>query len=174
MPGTLHLIPNTFGSRDAADPLPDVIPADVQRITAQLDYIVAGHAEAVRALLKKLVGTTPLVHPLQEIAIHELNVKTPESELKALLASVIVGQDAGLILEVGVPVVVDPGANLMRPAHRRGVHVKPLVGPNSILLAAIAFGLNGQSFALNGHLPVDAAERKSKPCALEQPSRLAA
>ncbi|MBX4341184.1 hypothetical protein K4G93_23950, partial [Mycobacterium tuberculosis] len=84
---------------------------------------------------------------LQEITIRELNVKTPESELEALLAPVVAGQDAGLMSEAGVPAVADPGANLVRRAHRRGVRVKPRVGPSSILLAVMASGLNGQSFA---------------------------
>ena len=66
------------------------------------------------------------------------------------------------------------GANLVRLAHRRGVRVKPLVGPSSILLAVMASGLNGQSFAFTGYLPVDAAERKTKLRALEQLSRSAA
>jgi 16S rRNA (cytidine1402-2'-O)-methyltransferase len=150
MAGTLYLIPNTLGLRDAADPLPDVIPAGVQQITARLDYFVAEHAKTARALLKKLAETTPLARPLQEITIRELNVKTPASELEALLAPVIAGQDAGLMSEAGVPAVADPGANLVRLAHRHGVRVKPLVGPSSILLAVMASGLNGQSFAFNG------------------------
>ena len=174
MAGTLYLIPNTLGSRDAADPLPDVIPAGVQQVTARLDYFVAEHAKTARALLKKLAETTPLARPLQEITIRELNVKTPESELEALLAPVVAGRDAGLMSEAGVPAVADPGANLVRLAHRRGVRVKPLVGPSSILLAVMASGLNGQSFAFNGYLPVDAAERKTKLRALEQLSRSAA
>lgn len=171
MAGTLYLIPNTLGLRDAADPLPDVIPTGVQQITARLDYFVAEHAKTARALLKKLAETTPLARPLQEITIRELNVKTPESELEALLAPVIAGQDAGLMSEAGVPAVADPGANLVRLAHRHGVRVKPLVGPSSILLAVMASGLNGQSFAFNGYLPVDASERKTKLRALEQLSR---
>lgn len=159
MAGTLDLIPNTLGLRDADDPLQDVIPTGVQQITAQLDYFVAEHAKTAR--------------PPQEITIRELNVKTPESELEALLAPVVGGRDAGLMSEAGVPAVADPGANLVRRAHRHGVRVKPLVGPSSILLAVMASGLNGQRFAFNGYLPVDAGERTRKLRALEQVSRAA-
>lgn len=173
MAGTLYLIPNTLGLRDADDPLPEVIPAGVQQITARLDYFVAEHAKTARALLKKLAETAPLTHALQDITIRELNVKTPESELEALLAPVVSGRDGGLMSEAGVPAVADPGANLVRLAHRHGVRVKPLVGPSSILLAVMASGLNGQSFAFNGYLPVDAGERVRKLRALEQASRAA-
>ncbi|CAH0443635.1 hypothetical protein LMG10661_00356 [Ralstonia syzygii subsp. syzygii] len=64
MAGTLYLIPNTLGLRDADDPLQDVIPTGVQQITAQLDYFVAEHAKTARALLKKLAETAPLARPL--------------------------------------------------------------------------------------------------------------
>lgn len=109
MAGTLYLIPNTLGLRDADDPLPEVIPAGVQQITARLDYFVAEHAKTARALLKKLAETAPLTHALQDITIRELNVKTPESELEALLAPVVSGRDGGLMSEAGMPRWPIPG-----------------------------------------------------------------
>ncbi|MBQ1221935.1 MAG: SAM-dependent methyltransferase, partial [Alistipes sp.] len=42
----------------------------------------------------------------------------------------------------------------------RGIRVVPLVGPSSIILAVMASGLNGQSFAFNGYLPVKGGERQ--------------
>ncbi|NSX06575.1 SAM-dependent methyltransferase [Cupriavidus gilardii] len=171
MSGTLYLIPNTLGKRDEADPLPAVIPADVQQIAARLDYLVAENAKTARAYLKKLAETCPLVRPIQQIEIRELNVNTPEAALAELLAPVLTGRDAGLLSEAGVPAVADPGANLVRLAHARGVRVRPLVGPSSILLAVMGSGLNGQSFAFNGYLPVDPAERTQRLRELEQWSR---
>ena len=171
MSGTLYLIPNTLGKRDEADPLPAVIPADVQQIAAGLDYLVAENAKTARAYLKKLGQTCPLARPIQQIEIRELNVNTPEAALADLLAPVLAGRDAGLLSEAGVPAVADPGANLVRLAHARGVRVRPLVGPSSILLAVMGSGLNGQSFAFNGYLPVDPAERTQRLRELEQWSR---
>jgi 16S rRNA (cytidine1402-2'-O)-methyltransferase len=49
--------------------------------------------------------------------------------------------------------------------------VRPLVGPSSILLAVMASGLNGQSFAFNGYLPTDAAARSKRIKELETRSR---
>ncbi len=171
MSGTLYLIPNTLGKRDEADPLPAVIPADVQQIAAGLDYLVAENAKTARAYLKKLGQTCPLARPIQQIEIRELNVNTPEGALAELLAPVLAGRDAGMLSEAGVPAVADPGANLVRLAHARGVRVRPLVGPSSILLAVMGSGLNGQSFAFNGYLPVDPAERTQRLRELEQWSR---
>ena len=69
------------------------------------------------------------------------------------------------------PAVADPGAELVRLAHERGIKVRPLVGPSSLLLAVMASGLNGQSFAFNGYLPTDAGQRTKRIQQLEQRSR---
>ncbi|WP_454764477.1 SAM-dependent methyltransferase [Cupriavidus campinensis] len=173
MAGTLFLIPNTLGKRDESDPLPDVIPAGVQQIASRLDYLVAENAKTARAFLKKLGETSPLARPIQQIEIRELNVNTRAEALAALLDPIADGRDGGLLSEAGVPAVADPGADLVRLAHARGVTVRPLVGPSSILLAVMGSGLNGQSFAFNGYLPVDADERARKLRELEAHSRKA-
>jgi len=173
MAGTLYLIPNTLGKRDEADPLTDVIPVGVQQVATRLDYLVAENAKTARAFLKKLGETSPLAHPIQQIEIRELNVNTKAKELAALLDPIADGRDGGLLSEAGVPAVADPGADLVRLAHTVGVTVRPLVGPSSILLAVMASGLNGQSFAFNGYLPVDAGERVKKLRELEHHSRKA-
>lgn len=167
MTGTLYLIPNTLGPCD----LDAVLPAQVRSITAGLDTFVAENAKTARAFLK-LVGTShPLCKPLQEMQIEELNVNTPVTALPALLAPLLAGKDAGLLSEAGVPAVADPGADLVRLAHAKGITVRPLVGPSSILLALMASGLNGQSFAFNGYLPTDADARGKRIKLLEQRSR---
>ncbi len=81
------------------------------------------------------------------------------SAVEELVAPLAAGRSAGVISEAGVPGVADPGALVVEACHRRGIRVVPLVGPSSILLAVMASGLNGQSFAFNGYLPVKPAER---------------
>lgn len=173
MTGTLYLIPNTLGPGDAgaADPLADVIPGEVQALAARLDCFIAENAKTTRAFLKLIALQHPLIKPLQEIEIAELNVNTAEAALPQLLQPLLAGRDAGLISEAGVPAVADPGANLVRLAHARGIRVRPLVGPSSLLLAVMASGLNGQSFAFNGYLPIDAAQRAKQIRLLEERSR---
>lgn len=173
MPGILYLVPNTLGQADAAqtDPLASVIPAGVLALAATIDYFIAENAKTTRAFLKLVAVTHTLSKPLQEIHIAELNVNTDAATLPALLAPLLAGRNAGLISEAGVPAVADPGANLVRLAHARGIVVKPLVGPSSLLLAVMASGLNGQSFAFNGYLPVDAGQRAKRVKELEERSR---
>ncbi len=167
MTGTLYLIPNTLGPCD----LDAVLPAQVRNITAGLDTFVAENAKTARAFLKLVGASHPLCKPLQEMQIAELNVNTPATALPALLAPLLAGKDAGLLSEAGVPAVADPGADLVRLAHAKGIKVRPLVGPSSILLALMASGLNGQSFAFNGYLPTDAEDRGKRIKVLEQRSR---
>jgi 16S rRNA (cytidine1402-2'-O)-methyltransferase len=173
MAGTLYLIPNTLGPTDAIAGcgLEQVIPDEVQAITAKLAYFVAENAKTTRAFLKTVAQVRPLARPLQEIRIAELNINTADAALPALLEPLLQGEDAGLVSEAGVPAVADPGANLVRLAHERGVRVRPLVGPSSLLLAVMAGGLNGQSFAFNGYLPTDAAARQKRIRELEDRSR---
>jgi 16S rRNA (cytidine1402-2'-O)-methyltransferase len=167
MNGTLYLIPNALGEGT----LDTVIPDPVRARTASLQYFIAENAKSARAFLK-LVGTThPLRQSLQETHISELNVNTPAEQLPALLTPLLQGHDVGLLSEAGVPAVADPGADLVRLAHRENITVKPLVGPSSLLLALMASGLNGQSFAFHGYLPTDADARAARLRQLEQRSR---
>lgn len=173
MPGTLYLIPNLLVQTLAAgdDTLALSIPEPIQALTASLDYFIAENAKTTRAFLKLIATSHPLATPLQEIRIVELNIKTPAGALPALLAPVQEGRHAGLISEAGVPAVADPGADLVLLAHQRGIPVKPLTGPSSLLLALMGSGLNGQSFAFNGYLPVDAPTRQKRIRQLEERSR---
>jgi 16S rRNA (cytidine1402-2'-O)-methyltransferase len=173
MSGTLFLIPNTLGQSGAEDinVLAHIIPNTVQAMSAQLQYFVAENAKTTRAYLKILSQSHPLTKPMQELQIAELNVNTPDAALQGLLQPLLDGHDVGLISEAGVPAVADPGANLVRLAHQHHIKVRPLVGPSSLLLALMASGLNGQSFAFHGYLPTDAAARAKRIKELEDRSR---
>jgi 16S rRNA (cytidine1402-2'-O)-methyltransferase len=173
MPGTLYLIPNTLGGIEAdnAGDLALIIPEQVQQLTATLGDFVAENAKTTRAFLKLIHARHPLSKPLQDIQIAELNVNTDAGRLPALLTPLREGRDTGLISEAGVPAVADPGAALVRLAHAENIPVRPLVGPSSLLLAVMASGLNGQSFAFHGYLPTDAGQRSKRIKALEERSR---
>lgn len=155
--GTLYLIPNSLGK---ASDLSSILPEEVKRQTAKLTYFIAENAKTARAHLKEVAQTHPLLIPMQQIHIAELNVNTKDETLSELLTPLLNGHDVGLISEAGLPAIADPGANLVEKAHATGIVIKPLVGPSSILLALIASGLNGQNFAFNGYLPTQKEERK--------------
>ena len=78
-----------------------------------------------------------------------------------MIQDCVEGKNVGLMSEAGCPGVADPGAVIVKLAHEKGIQVVPLVGPSSILLAIMASGMNGQSFAFNGYIPIDASEKKA-------------
>jgi 16S rRNA (cytidine1402-2'-O)-methyltransferase len=180
--GALYLVPNTldFGTPSEAIHIDEVLPASVLRTAARLTHWVAENAKTTRAFLKRVDAVMPLAQPLQAIDIVEL--PRPQKgarsaspvDLAALLAPASQGHDIGLISEAGLPAVADPGAALVQAAHASGVRVVALPGPSSLVLALAASGLNGQSFAFVGYLPVDAAIRGARLRELEALSRRAA
>lgn len=98
--------------------------------------------------------------PIDTLCFRELNEHTVAGrEVEELVKPLVEGRSAGVISEAGVPGVADPGALVVEACHRRGIRVVPLVGPSSIVMAVMASGLNGQSFAFNGYLPVKPPER---------------
>jgi 16S rRNA (cytidine1402-2'-O)-methyltransferase len=177
-PGTLYLMPNTldFGVAGDAD-LQDVLPLGAIRIAARLTHWVAENAKTTRAFLKRVDAVVPLAQPLQALSIVELPRPTKGArpaappDLTPLLQPALQGHDIGLISEAGLPAIADPGAALVQAAHALKVAVQPLSGPSSLLLALAASGLNGQSFAFVGYLPVDAAERATRIRELEALSK---
>ena len=182
--GRLLLVPTPldFGIR-SDDPLPDlqaVLPLGVIRQAAALTHWVAENAKTARAFLKRVDAVAPLARPLQALSITELPRATKGArgvsapDLGALLGPALEGHDIGLVSEAGLPAVADPGAALVQAAHRLGLVVTPLPGPSSLLLALAASGLDGQSFAFVGYLPVPAAERDARIRELEAVSRRAA
>jgi len=178
--GTLYLVPNTldFGAKSGIPALQHVLPLGVIEVAARLPHWVAENAKTTRAFLKRVDAVVALAQPLQAIDIRELprpqkgRAAAPSvDEWSPLLAPALRGEDVGLISEAGLPAVADPGAALVDAAHRAGLRVVALPGPSSLLLALAASGLNGQSFAFVGYLPVDAAERGARIRELEALSR---
>ena len=162
--GSLYLIPVPLGE---GDDLNAVIPEQAKHLAATLHTFVVEHPKTARQFLK-LTGTAI---PLQEIRMLTLDEHTRHEELEALLQPLLAGEDVGLLSEAGCPAVADPGANLVRLAHSRNIRVIPLVGPSSILLALMASGLNGQSFAFLGYLPAEKTERVKRIAEIELTSQ---
>jgi len=150
--GTLYLIPVALGGDDA----PSLVPPATLDAARRLRTFISEDAKSARRFLKAIAHPGPL----QKLNFHTLDEHTRDVE--PLLALLLSGEDCGLMSEAGCPAVADPGAALVRRAHQAGVHVVPLVGPSSILLALMASGMSGQRFAFHGYLPVDRIERAHK------------
>lgn len=161
-PGTLYLVPAPLGEA----PLEGFLPAEVRQLANRLEHWIVEHPKTARHVLK-LYGPE---RQMSSLAMSELNEHSKGSDLAPLLAPLLAGHDVGLMSEAGCPGVADPGADLVRLAHRHGIRVAPLVGPSSILLALMASGASGQRFRFHGYLPVEAGPRLERLRELERDS----
>ena len=162
MKGKLYLIPAPLGD----NPLQEILPQQVMDIACGLKCFVVEEVRTARRFLSKY----GLKGHIDELEFHELNEHTQAAEIEAMGALFDKG-DVGLISEAGLPAVADPGSALVALCHRKGIEVVPLVGPSSLMLALMASGLNGQSFAFRGYIPAKTDERRKALKALEKQSK---
>jgi len=158
--GILYLIPTTLGD---TEPL-NVLPLTVKKIIEQIDTYIVENEKTARRFIKKISSGKQQ----SSLTLFPLNKFTDASELPSYLEPCKKGINVGVISEAGCPGVADPGADIVKIAHENNIKVVPLVGPSSILLAMMGSGMNGQSFAFNGYLPIDKGERKKELKRLER------
>lgn len=162
--GTLYLIPITLG--ETTNPM-DVLPQTVKRTIEMLDIFIVENEKTARRFIKSICPEKKQ----SELILFPLNKHTETSEYKEYIKPLLEGKSVGVMSEAGCPGVADPGAVIVDLAHKKNIKVTPLVGPSSILLSVMASGMNGQSFAFNGYLPIDKNDKKSTLKALERLSQ---
>ena len=160
MKGKLILFPVPIGAEDIASSL----PAANAELLATCHTFIVEELRTARRFLKK--AGYPFA--IDDTVFFELNEHTSHEEIGNYLDAIEKGENIGLLSEAGLPCVADPGAMITRVAQRRGIEVVPLVGPSSLMLALMASGFNGQSFAFNGYLPVDKSKRAAAIRHLEE------
>ena len=155
--GKLYLIPITLSNPGETTVVPeDVLPQTIKRTIDFVDYYIVENEKTARKFIKS-------IHPEKkqpDLKISVLNKHTDFAEHNEFIQPLLRGENIGLMSESGCPGVADPGAVIVKLAHEKGIQVVPLVGPSSILLALMASGMNGQSFAFNGYLPIDKNDKK--------------
>lgn len=152
--GKLYLLPVPLG--DDADPK-TVLPETVAKSIEFIDHYIVENEKTARRFIKAILPTKKQ----PELKLSVLNKHTEPSEHKGFIQPCLEGKNVGLMSEAGCPGVADPGAVIVKLAHEKGIQVVPLVGPSSILLALMGSGMNGQSFAFNGYLPIDKGDKKN-------------
>lgn len=143
-----------------------MVPEGNLEICRQLIYFVGEDEKTTRRNLK-LFGYASI----QEAQISVINEHNRHLNHSSLLQPLLEGHDVGLMSDAGCPGIADPGAELVRLAHKKNIRVVPLTGPSSIVLSIMASGFTGQNFAFNGYLPVDKVARQKRLKELEQISR---
>ena len=143
--GTLYLVPTPIGNlsdmtKRAADILADV------------DIVACEDTRHTRILLSHL-GLEKVV-----ISYHEHNKETAGPKLIAALSE---GKSVAQVSDAGMPVISDPGADLVKLALAAHISIVPLPGPNAALTALVASGLDARQFVFVGFLPRTSANRKA-------------
>lgn len=160
--GKLYLIPSPLGDNDPAEVIPAPVLESLQGFrTFVVEEVRTARRYLSRAGLKGHIG---------ELEFFELNEHTDQATIEGYIRLFDNGNNVALISEAGLPAVADPGAQLVVLAHRHGIEVVPAVGPSSLMLALMASGLNGQSFAFCGYIPAKTDERRSRLRTLEKVS----
>ena len=160
MQAALYLIPVTLGDTE----IDRVLPNHNRTIIAGISHYVVENIRSARRFLRR--SNPDIV--IDDLTFYTLDEHTRPEEIASFLAPLREGKPMGVISEAGCPAIADPGADLVAIAQRENLPVVPLVGPSSILMSLMASGFNGQSFAFNGYLPVEPAERTRKIKQLEQ------
>ncbi len=152
--GKLFLIPVPL----ADDTIDKVIPVYHQQLINTIGHFIVENEKTARKWLKAM----NLEQPQSGLKINVYGKHADKSDINLFLKPLLDGFDVGLMSEAGCPAIADPGAEIVALAHQKNIEVVPLSGPNSILMALMASGFNGQSFTFHGYLPIDKADRGRK------------
>lgn len=156
---TLFLIPVELGDT----PQERVLPSYNREIILGIRHFIVEEVRSARRFLKRVDKDIDI----DALTFYPMGKHADATLFANYLKPLECGEDMGVISEAGCPAVADPGAGVVAIAQRKGLKVVPLVGPSSMILAVMASGLNGQSFAFNGYLPIDASERERRLRQLE-------
>lgn len=155
--GSLILIPIPIAEGELK-----TLSPEITYYTKILTHYFAENVRTARRFLRSL-------HP--DLIIDTLNFSEIDKhngpDVNLFKAWLKAGYSVGILSESGCPGIADPGAELVAVAQNMGAKVTPLVGPNSIILALMASGMNGQSFCFNGYLPVKDPMRSKRIKELE-------
>lgn len=159
MENALYLLPVTLGDTE----IDNVLPSYNREIIRQIKFFIVENVRSARRFLKKVDRDINI----DELTFYLMDKHTDAAKMASYLKPLEEGNVMGVISEAGCPAVADPGADVVAVAQRKNLRVIPMVGPSSIIMSVMGSGFNGQSFAFNGYLPIEPAERTKRIKQLE-------
>ena len=155
----MYLLPVTLGDTE----IDNVLPSYNREIIRQIKFFIVENVRSARRFLKKVDRDINI----DELTFYLMAKHTDAAKMASYLKPLEEGNAMGVISEAGCPAVADPGADVVAVAQRKNLRVIPMVGPSSIIMSVMGSGFNGQSFAFNGYLPIEPAERTKRIKQLE-------
>jgi 16S rRNA (cytidine1402-2'-O)-methyltransferase len=152
MSGTLFIVATPIGN------LADISERALQ-VLRQVAVVAVEDTRHSARLLQACGIATPM------LALHEFNER---QRSESLLDRIAAGENIALISDAGTPLISDPGYQLVRRAHQRGLGVVPVPGASAVVAALSAAGLPSDRFAFEGFLP---SKRSARLAALQRLQR---
>lgn len=157
--GKVYLFPTPIAEGNTEGQLPN---ENLQRLK-ECDVFVVEELRTARRFLRK----AGYKRDFADVEFFVLNEHTLNEDLTPCIELIKEGKTVGVMSEAGLPCVADPGATFVALCQRQGIRIEPLVGPSSIMMALMASGFNGQSFAFVGYLPAEKSARNKRIRELE-------
>jgi len=148
--GTLYLVGTPIGNLED-------ITLRALRILKEADLIACEDTRHTAKLLARYGIATPME------SYHKFNEATRAQQLVQRLRE---GKNIVLVSDSGMPLISDPGYELVSCCRKEGIPVIPVPGPSAALAALIGSGLPVDSFYFAGFLPPRAGLRKRRLGAL--------
>jgi 16S rRNA (cytidine1402-2'-O)-methyltransferase len=136
-PGRLVVCPTPIGN------LEDVTLRVLTALT-EADAVACEDTRHTRGLLERHGIAARLV------SYHEHNERARAKELSARIAQ---GEVVALVSDAGMPLISDPGFELVRECIAQGLAVEVLPGPSAAVTALVASGLPAERWCFVGFLP---------------------
>ena len=151
--GILYLIPVPINSEE--DFNIKLIPPYIIELINNLKFFAVENIRTSRRFIKKLNPN----FDIDNTNFFIVGKRTGKEIIREIVDRLLDGNDVGIMSESGCPGIADPGQEICELAHKHQIAIKPLIGPNSIILALMASGLNGQEFKFHGYLPIEQKDR---------------
>ncbi|MFL2590143.1 MAG: SAM-dependent methyltransferase [Parvicellaceae bacterium] len=151
--GILYLIPVPIHSEE--DFNIKLIPPYIIELINNLKFFAVENLRTSRRFIKKLNSN----FDIDNTNFFIVDKRTEKEIIREIVDRLLDGNDVGIMSESGCPGIADPGQEICELAHKHQIAIKPLIGPNSIILALMASGLNGQEFKFHGYLPIEQKDR---------------
>ena len=153
--GKIYLIPTPLGESPDQGKMVSNLNKE---ILLEINYYLVENIKTARRHLR----TMGFNLPFDDITLMEYSKNQTEIDYAGIKRHLAEGKNIGVLSEAGCPGIADPGSEIVKFAHEENIQICPLIGPNSIILALMGSGLNGQSFCFHGYLPKDQKERNTK------------
>lgn len=154
-PSTLYVVATPIGN------LEDMTFRAV-RVLQQVDWIAAEDTRHTGKLLQAFAIKTP------QVSYHEHN---RSQRIPDLIRRLEAGEAIALVSDAGIPLISDPGSDLVCACIAQGIAVVPIPGVSAVTTALCAAGISTERFAFEGFLPAKPKARRERLAGLQSETR---